>query len=79
MKKSWFCKRYQICGGISFEELAQGEKADLENFFEELELRDESGCAKLLVCRVAAKTSAHPVNALSEAEAEVQNFFRWKR
>ena len=54
--------------------------AELERFFEELELRDGSGCAKLLVCRVAAKSSEHPVKALSEAETEVRafNFFPYR-
>ena len=46
-------------------------EADLERFFEELEVRDGSGCAKLLVCRVAAKASAHPEKELTEAEREV--------
>ena len=50
--------------------------AELERFFKELELRDGSGCAKLLVCRVAAKSSEHPVKALSEAETEVRAFFK---
>ena len=49
----------------------------MERFFEELEQRDGSGCAKLLVCRVAAKS---PERALSEAEMEVRafNFFKYR-
>ena len=39
----------------------------MERFFEELEVRDGSGCAKLLVCRVAAKAEKE----LTEAEREV--------
>ena len=69
--KICFCNRDQIVDGTSFKELVENEKIDLEKFFEELELRDESGCAKLLVCRVAAKTSAYPEKALAEAEVEV--------
>ena len=71
LSQDFSCDRDHQSFASPIPEIVDNDKTDLEKFFEELELRDESGCAKLLVCRVAAKTSAYPERALAEAEKEV--------